>query len=97
MLFAVLCTDRPDSLEIRAAAREDHLRYVASFGNGVVEAGPMLDAEGLPSGSLLIVDLADRAAAEAFAANDPYAAAGLFGAVVVSGYRAVFRNGVRAG
>ena len=93
MLFAILCTDRPDSLDTRLAAREAHLRYVATYADRVVHAGPLLDVDGRPCGSLLIVDVEDRAAAEGFAAADPYATVNLFESVVVRGHRLVFRDG----
>jgi uncharacterized protein YciI len=35
------------------------------------------------AGSLVILDVADRAAAEAWAAGDPYAKAGLFAQVAI--------------
>ena len=77
MLFALICDDRPDSLELRKATRDAHLAYIRETGV-VVQAGPLLDAEGRMAGSLVILDVADRAAAEAWAAADPYARAGLF-------------------
>ena len=40
--------------------------------------GPFLDAAEKPVGSLLIVEAADEAAAQALLAEDPYAVAGLF-------------------
>ncbi len=93
MLFAIICTDRSDSLDVRLAAREAHLRYVATYGDRVIHGGPLLDNQGRPCGSLLIVDVEDRAAAEGFAASDPYAAVNLFQSVVIRGYRTVFRDG----
>ena len=39
--------------------------------------------EGFPAGSLVVLDVPDRAAAEAWAAADPYAKAGLFAAVTI--------------
>ncbi len=93
MLFAIICTDRPNSLDTRLAAREAHLRYVATHVDRVIHGGPLLDNQGRSCGSLLIVDVEDRAAAEGFAAGDPYAAVNLFESVVIRGYRAVFRDG----
>ena len=40
--------------------------------------GPFLDEAGEMAGSLLIIEAADLAAAEAFAEGDPYNAAGLY-------------------
>jgi uncharacterized protein YciI len=44
----------------------------------VQQAGPFLDKDGEMCGSLIILDLPDIAAAQAWATNDPYAKAGLF-------------------
>jgi len=47
----------------------------------VVQAGPFLDDADAMIGSLLILDVADRAEAVEWGANDPYAKAGLFESV----------------
>lgn len=82
MLYAVICDDKPDGLDIRLATRAAHRAYLESSG-AVVQAGPLLDAEGTMRGSLVIIEAADLAAAESWAAGDPYAHAGLFAAVAV--------------
>lgn len=94
MLFAIICADRPASLELRLATRPTHLAYLQTYERKLVQAGPLLDAEGRSCGSLLIVDVADRAEAEGFAAADPYARAGLFESTVIRPYRMVFRDGL---
>ena len=75
-LFAVICTDKPDHLQVRMDNRPDHVAYLKS--TEAVHAGPFLDAEGKMCGSLVVIDVADRAAADAWAEADPYAKAGLF-------------------
>jgi uncharacterized protein YciI len=58
---------------------------------GVVKrGGPFLTAAegGDPRGSMVIVEAADLAAAEAFAAGDPFAKAGLFETVKIEPWRA---------
>jgi uncharacterized protein YciI len=45
-------------------------------------------AEGVMRGSLLILDVPDRTAAEGWAAGDPYAKAGLFGRVEIRAWTA---------
>ena len=77
MLIALIARDRPGALQTRLDTRAAHLAYIAETGV-VVQAGPLLDAEGQMCGSLVILEVADRAAAEAWAGNDPYAKAGLF-------------------
>ena len=93
MLFAVICTDRPGSLDLRLASRPVHLAYLSMYADRIVQSGPMLDTDGRPCGTLLLLDVADRAAAEGFAAADPYAKAGLFESTVIRGFRTVIRDG----
>ncbi|BAQ71201.1 Ycii-related protein [Rhodovulum sulfidophilum] len=88
MYFVLICRDKPGHLEIRKANREAHLAYVAETGV-VVQAGPFLDEAGEMCGSLVILDVEDKAAAEAWAANDPYAGAGLFESVSVQAWKKV--------
>ncbi|MFO1208174.1 MAG: YciI family protein [Amaricoccus sp.] len=82
MLFALIADDRPGALEVRKANRPAHLDYLHASGV-VTQAGALLDDTGTPAGSLVILDVPDRAAAEAWAAADPYAKAGLFAAVTI--------------
>ncbi|WP_428374658.1 YciI family protein [Lichenicoccus sp.] len=93
MLFTIHCTDKPGSRDLRLATRGAHLAYLQDHAGCLVQAGPSLDLDGKPSGSLLLVNLAGRAEAEALAAGDPYAEAGLFESTVIRGYRSVFRDG----
>lgn len=93
MLFAIVCTDRPGRLDLRLATRPAHIAYLTTYRSKLVHAGPMLDLDGRPCGSVLIVDVEDIAAAEGFATQDPYAQAGLFESTVVRGFRTVFKDG----
>ena len=93
MLFAIVCTDRPGGLDLRLATRPTHIAYLSMYSDRIVHGGPMLDADGRPCGSLLIVDVEDRATAEGFAASDPYAKAGLFESTIIRGFRTVFKDG----
>jgi uncharacterized protein YciI len=86
-LFALACHDKPDSLDLRMATRETHLAYLNGLGATVRLAAALLDDAGAPIGSLVVVEAADRAAAQALGAADPYAAAGLFAKVEVTGMR----------
>lgn len=88
MIFALICTDKPGALQTRLDNREAHLAYLKDTG-AVVQAGPFLNAEGEMSGTLLILDLPDRAAAAGWAANDPYAKAGLFADVRIEQWKKV--------
>ena len=97
MLFAIVCTDRPGGLDLRLATRSTHLAYLTTYADRVMHGGPLLDADGRPCESLLVVDVEDRAAAEGFAASDPYAKAGLFESTVIRGFRTVLKDGAVVG
>lgn len=85
--FILTCRDKPNSLDVRMATREAHLAYVRERIDQVKLGGPLLDDAGNMIGSMLILETADRAAAEAFAAGDPYGLAGLFESVDLQPYR----------
>jgi uncharacterized protein YciI len=80
MLIALIARDKPDHLQTRMDNRTAHLAYIEQTGV-VAQAGPLLDQEGNMAGSLIILDVEDMAAGEAWAAADPYNKAGLFEAV----------------
>ena len=88
MLIAIICLDKPGALEIRKANRDAHLVHIKGAEGAIVQAGPFLDAEGEMCGSLLIYQ-GDLAGAEAWAAADPYAAAGLFRSVEIRPWKKV--------
>ncbi len=93
MLFAILCTDKTDAGAIRAENRSRHLEYLDGFGEKVLLGGPTLAEDGTtPTGSFLLIEAEDRAAAEDFCTNDPYAKAGLFESVVIKPWRKVIAN-----
>ena len=79
MLVALIARDKPGALDIRKANRADHLAYIERTGV-VAQAGPLI-VDGDMAGSLVILDVDDMTAAEAWAENDPYAKAGLFASI----------------
>ena len=80
MRAALICIDKPDALQTRLDNRAAHLAHIEN--TGVVEmAGPFLDQNGAMIGSLVILNVADMAAAIDWADADPYAKAGLFASV----------------
>ncbi len=88
MRFALMTQDKPGALQTRMDNRDAHLAYIAE--TGVVEmAGPVLDDDGQMCGSLIVLDVADLAAAQEWADNDPYAKAGLFSNVTLRAWKKV--------
>jgi uncharacterized protein len=92
MLFALICTDKPESLALRQDTRGAHLAFADQLGTAMKAAGPFTDDAGQPIGSLLIIEAADRMAAHAIAARDPYAIAGLFASVDIRPWKWVIKN-----
>ncbi len=82
MLVCLMAHDKPGALDVRKANRDAHLAYLKETGC-VTLGGPFKDAKGDMCGSMLVLDLPDMAAAEAWAADDPYAKAGLFESVTL--------------
>ena len=88
MRFALMTKDKPGALQTRKDNREAHLAYIAD--TGVVEmAGPVLDDADEMCGSLIVLEVDDLAAAQAWAENDPYAKAGLFSDVTLRAWKKV--------
>lgn len=80
--------DKPGALQTRLDNRDAHLAYIAE--TGVVEmAGPVLDDAGQMCGSLIVLETCDLEAAQSWAANDPYAKAGLFSDVTLRAWKKV--------
>ncbi|WP_116132831.1 YciI family protein [Tropicimonas sp. IMCC34043] len=88
MLVAIICNDKPGALQTRLDNRAAHLAHLK--GSGLArQAGPFLDGAGEMCGSLIILEVADMAQAEDWAANDPYAKAGLFESVTIQRWNRV--------
>lgn len=97
MLYAIIGEDAPGSLEKRRAARPAHLARIELLLNEgrLVIAGPhpAIDAPDPGpagfTGSLIVAEFDSLETAEAWAAADPYATAGVFARVTVKPFRQV--------
>ena len=94
MLFALLCKDKPGHLNVRMDTRPTHVKHLNKLNaEGTLKmAGPFLDDEGKPCGSLVIVEAETKEAAKALADADPYAIAGLFESVEIKPFNWVFNK-----
>jgi uncharacterized protein YciI len=88
MLFAIYQEDGPNAKEIRARTRETHLAYLDANMEILVLGGGLIEDDNAGYiGSLLIINVPSREAAEAFSANEPYRKAGLFKSVKITRMR----------
>jgi len=91
MHYVLFCTDKTGASQIRADNRPAHVEYLKANSDILYVAGPTLTEDGSGmNGSLIVIDVEDRKAAETFASNDPYARAGLFESVVIKPWKLVF-------
>ena len=95
MLYAIVGQDVPDSLAARLAARPAHVERLKTL----QEQGRMILAGPFPAidspdpgpagftGSLIVADFASLEAAQAWATDDPYVAAGVYQSVSVKPFK----------
>ena len=91
MLFALICTDKPDALQLRMRQGPSIL-HLESLGTALKAAGPFTEDEGKPTGSLVIIEAEDRAAAKAMAAPIPTRRPGLFASVEIRPWKWLIKN-----
>jgi hypothetical protein len=76
MLFSVFTLDNPDAIDKRKAvhgAHVAHLKNAKSFGVTITVGGPLVSDDGVTSiGSLMVLEVSDRASAEKFNRADPF-------------------------
>jgi uncharacterized protein len=79
MQFYVHAQDRPGVETEMLHLAEAHWSYMDQFADRLILRGPTLSDDGAEhTGSVHVVDLADRASAEQFASEEPYWQAGLY-------------------
>ena len=89
MQFALYCIDKPGRAALRATLRVPHLACAQTREQVFRFGGPLLDGAGVPRGSLMILELPDRAALDAHMRADPFFGADLFESVSVWATRQV--------
>lgn len=79
MGFAIIAWDGPDPAR-RAASRDRHLAVITRWAeDGRLTLGvPLFTPEWQPAGSLMVLDVADRAGLEAYLAEEPFAVEGVW-------------------
>jgi uncharacterized protein len=87
MLFVLHALDKPDHGHVRKANMDAHIAYLRTNPIKLVLAGPLLNVDGAPVGSMLVVEAEDLGEVTRFTKEDPYTKAGLFGVVQIQAYR----------
>ena len=97
MWYAIMSTDVENSLDLRSKSRDAHLARLTTLAgeNRVLIAGPHPATDSNEpgaagfTGSLVVADFANLEAAQQWADDDPYCAAGVYKTVIVKPYKLV--------
>ncbi|PCJ34430.1 MAG: hypothetical protein COA75_13370 [Cellvibrionales bacterium] len=97
MWYSLVCTDVAESLPLRKATRPAHLQRLEVLRDAgrllVAGPNPSIDSEDPGeagfSGSIIIAEFDSLAAAQEWAAQDPYQVAGIYASVSVKPYKKV--------
>lgn len=93
MLYVILFDDDPARIEARHQNTQAHLDFLAKHGDRILGAGSLRDEPGgTPSGGMWIIDVADRAEAEALYRDDPFWTAGLRRSVTIRHWSKAFER-----
>jgi hypothetical protein len=98
LLYAIICDDRADSLELRKKTRPAHLERLQALQDEgrLLLAGPhpAIDCEDPGpvgfTGSLIVAEFPNLEAAKQWADGDPYCQAGVYAKVTVKPFKKVF-------
>jgi uncharacterized protein YciI len=93
MQFLIIAHDGEGMLEKRMEVRPRHLEGMKTLGRQIICAGGLLDEEGRMKGSALVMEFPDRAALDAYLANEPYVAAGVWQKIEAEPMNVVLVNG----
>ena len=97
MQFIITAYDGKDMLERRMAVRPRHLENMAKMNGTVVCAGGILNDEGLPIGSVLVMDFKSKALLDDYLESEPYIQENVWENVKVEPMNVVILNGEKVG
>jgi uncharacterized protein YciI len=78
MLFAWMGFLKPDAEPIPQSVQQETTDFLSQPFIDIQFVGPLRDADGKRAGMMMIFEVPDRSAAEAFVSGSPYLEAGLY-------------------
>ena len=78
------------AIDKRLAVRPVHLQHLDSLGQQLRLAGALLDADGTPEGSLVVVEAGTLEAATAIFNADPFVSEGIFESIEIKPWRLAY-------
>lgn len=92
--FHLYAVDKAGALDVRMANRAEHLEWAGSNADKILMAGPMFAEDGETfAGSAFVLEMESLEAVKSWAAEDPYAKAGLFERVEIRPFRWAIGSG----
>ncbi len=82
-MFAILCTFRPNASAEAKAHRLEHYEFLIREKDNIVQGGPLLGPDGLPTAMLMVVERETIDEAQGFISQEPYNRSGLFESVAI--------------
>ena len=97
MQFVITAYDGKIVLDKRMAVRPRHLEGMQKLIDHIVCAGGILDDEGKPKGSVLVMNFESRNELDAYLAEEPYVVEGVWDKIVIEPMNVVILDGKIAG
>ena len=97
MQFIITAHDGANMLEKRMEVRPRHLEGMAKLSSHIICAGGILDEDGKPKGSVLVMEFESRAQLDEYLANEPYVTEHVWEKVDVETMNVVIVNGEKVG
>ena len=97
MQFVITACDGKNVLDKRMAVRPRHLEGMQKLIDHIVCAGGILDDEGKPKGSVLVMNFESRNELDAYLAGEPYVVEGVWDKIVIEPMNVVILGGQKVG
>lgn len=89
-VFHIKSIDKAGALELRMQTRPQHLEYLEKLGEKLLLAGPILDDNDKPKGTVALIVADSLKEAQEIAAQDPYDKVDLFQSTEIVKYNPLF-------
>ncbi len=89
MAYLITCVDKKNSIDLRLATREKHIKYLKKIKKKLILAGPILDKNENPVGTVLVLDFDNIERVNLFLKNDPYSKVKLFKSIKILEFKKV--------
>ena len=97
MQFIITAHDGANMLEKRMEVRPLHLEGMVKLSSHIICAGGILDEEGKPKGSVLVMEFESRKELDEYLAGEPYVVHHVWDKIDVEAMNVVIVNGEKVG